>query len=95
MWRKPIHRGGILSAGYDPVKRYLDVEFDTHRLLRVEGIGSEMANRFMHSEMPAHYWEEEIEDNFRIREISSSGNDEKDDKQTKSREALRKLFGDT
>ena len=29
MRRKPIHRGGIVSAGYDPVTRALDFEFDT------------------------------------------------------------------
>ena len=32
MKRRPIHRGGILSAGYDARARHLDVEFDTHRL---------------------------------------------------------------
>ena len=30
MKRRPIHRGGILSAGYDARARHLDVEFDTH-----------------------------------------------------------------
>ena len=57
-----IHRGGILSAGYDASRRWLEVEFETHRIMRVEGIGFEMANRFLHSDMPAHYWEEEIEE---------------------------------
>lgn len=46
MRRKPIHRGGIVSAGYDPVTRTLDIEFDTKRVLRYEGIGSEVAERF-------------------------------------------------
>ena len=32
--RKPIHRGGIVSAGYDPVRAFLDIEFDTKRVLR-------------------------------------------------------------
>ena len=41
MKRRPIHRGGILSAGYDARARHLDVEFDTHRLVRVENIGPE------------------------------------------------------
>ena len=47
MRRKPIHRGGIVSAGYDPVTRTLDIEFDTKRVLRYEGIGSEVAERFL------------------------------------------------
>ena len=49
MKRRPIHRGGILSAGYDARARHLDVEFDTHRLVRVENIGPEAADRFLNS----------------------------------------------
>lgn len=94
MKRKNIHRGGILSAGYDRDRRWLDVEFDGHRLMRVEGIGYEMAERFMHSEMPAHYWEEEIADNFSIREISKSESEEQNDKAAASKDALKRLFGD-
>lgn len=46
MRRKPIHRGGIVSAGYDPVTRALDIEFDTKRVLRYENVGNEVAERF-------------------------------------------------
>lgn len=49
MKRRLIHRGGILSAGYDARARHLDVEFDTHRLVRVENIGPEAADRFLNS----------------------------------------------
>ena len=47
MRRKPIHRGGIVSAGYDPVTRALDIEFDTKRVLRYENVGNEVAERFL------------------------------------------------
>ena len=94
MKRKSIHRGGILSAGYDASRRWLEVEFDTHRLMRVEGIGYEMADRFLHSEMPAHYWEEEIVDNFKVREISAKESSFSDESSNKGREALKQLFGD-
>ncbi len=94
MKRKSIHRGGILSAGYDASRRWLEVEFDTHRLMRVEGIGYEMAERFLHSEMPAHYWEEEIVDNFKVKEISDKESALKNEKSSTSAEALKKLFGD-
>lgn len=91
-----IHRGGILSAGYDASCRWLEVEFETHRIMRVEGIGFEMANRFLHSDMPAHYWEEEIEENFRIHEISAKDSllGKEEERASSSREGLKKLFGD-
>ena len=38
MKRIPIHRGGITSAGYDRTRRWLDVEFDTKRVLRAENV---------------------------------------------------------
>ena len=43
MQRRPIRRGGILSAGYDPERRQLDIEFDTHRIMRYEDVGQEVA----------------------------------------------------
>ena len=39
MLRRPIRRGGIVSAGYDPDRRWLDIEFDTHRVMRYEDVG--------------------------------------------------------
>ena len=56
MKRIPIHRGGITSAGYDRTRRWLDVEFDTKRVLRAENVGSEIADRFLHSSAPHEYW---------------------------------------
>ena len=56
MQRRPIRRGGILSAGYDPEKRQLDIEFDTHRIMRYEDVGQEVADRFLTSAAPASYF---------------------------------------
>ena len=56
MRRKPIHRGGIVSAGYDPVTRALDIEFDTKRVLRYENVGNEVAERFLCSAEPLSYY---------------------------------------
>ena len=44
MLRRPIRRGGIVSAGYDPDRRWLDIEFDTHRVMRYEDVGPETAD---------------------------------------------------
>jgi hypothetical protein len=94
MKRRPIHRGGILSAGYDSERRCLDVEFDTHRLVRVENIGPEAASRFLDSGSPASYWRDEIEENYVIREISAKEEEAEKPRSKQSLEALKKLFGD-
>ena len=46
MKRIPIHRGGITSAGYDRTRRWLDVEFDTKRVLRAEMWGQKLRTVF-------------------------------------------------
>lgn len=94
MKRRPIHRGGIVSAGYDPIRRCLDVEFDTGRMLRAESVGRETAERFLHSSAPQSYWKDEIEDVFTIREISVKQSDEETPAERKSIDDLKRLFGD-
>ena len=56
MQRRPIHRGGIVSAGYDRETRCLDIEFDTKRVLRYENVGSQVADRFLNSAEPVAYY---------------------------------------
>lgn len=94
MKRIPIHRGGITSAGYDRTRRWLDVEFDTKRVLRAENVGSEIADRFLHSSAPHEYWKEEIEDVYTVREISAKESDEEKPAAKKSIDDLKRLFGD-
>ena len=94
MQRKPIHRGGIAAAGYDPVRRRLDVEFDTKRVLRAEGVCPEVAGRFMRSSAPHVYWREEIEENFTVREISLKESDAEAPAARRGADDLKRLFGD-
>ena len=104
MRRKPIHRGGIVSAGYDPVTRTLDIEFDTKRVLRYEGIGSEVAERFLCSAEPLSYYRDVIEEvgSFRyfLIEFSATELSAKALAETKKPakkgipDELRKLFGE-
>lgn len=93
MQRRSIHRGGILTAAYDPDARRLDIEFDTKRIVRVESIGSEAAERFMNSSSPYGYWKDEIEDNYPTREISRKEMIDGSEKK-KGIDDLKKLFGD-
>lgn len=93
MKRRPIHRGCILSAGYDARARHLDVEFDTHRLVRVENIGPEAADRFLNSGSPGSYWRDVIEEGYTIREISKAEGDAPAAGK-KGMDDLKRLFGD-
>lgn len=94
MKRRPIHRGGILSAGYDPKGRCLDVEFDTKRLVRAEGVGFETADRFLNSGSPMSYWRDEIEENYTVREISRKESEADTGRPKKTMDDLKRLFGD-
>ena len=94
MKRRPIHRGGILSAGYNPQDRYLDVEFDTHRIMRAEGVGFETADRFLNSGSPLGYWQDEIVENYTVREISKTESEAEPHKPKKNMDDLKRLFGD-
>ena len=95
MRRKPIHRGGIVSAGYDPVTRTLDIEFDTKRVLRYEGIGSEVAERFICSAEPLCYYRDVIEDVDSATELSAKALAETKKPAKKGiPDELRKLFGE-
>ncbi len=94
MRRKPIHRGGILSAGYDSDRRFLDVEFDTHRIVRYEGVGRAIAERFLCSAQPLSHLRDEIEDEYPSSEISSTQTKQEEQKAKKARtsDALEALF---
>ncbi len=95
MRRKPIHRGGIVSAGYDPVTRTLDIEFDTKRVLRYEGIGSEVAERFLCSAEPLSYYRDVIEEEYSATELSAKALAETTKPAKKGiPDELRKLFGE-
>ena len=94
MRRKPIHRGGIVSAGYDPVTRTLDIEFDTKRVLRYEGIGSEV-ERFLCSAEPLSYYRDVIEEEYSATELSAKALAETKKPAKKGiPDELRKLFGE-
>jgi len=73
MQRRNIHRGGILTAGYDAERRTLEIEFDTHRVMRYEGVGREIAERFLSSASPLSHFRDEIEGEYPSYEASASG----------------------
>ena len=94
MRRLSIHRGGILSAGYDEKTRALEIEFDTHRVLRYEGVDGEVAHRFINSDRPLSHWRDEIEEEYPVREIDSSQAEKNapEKKKSSNLDALNSLF---
>ena len=95
MRRKPIHRGGIVSAGYDPVTRALDIEFDRNRVLRYETDRNHDAERLLCSAEPLSYYRDVIEEEYSATELSSKALADTP-KPTKKGipDELRKLFGE-
>jgi len=67
MERKNIRRGGIRSAGYDRNTRQLEVEFDSGTVVCHNGVGEEIARRFLTSAAPASYYKDNIEEEFPAR----------------------------
>ncbi len=98
MKRRPIHRGGIVSAGYDPARGYLDIEFDTKRVLRYEDVGRAVAERFLNSAEPVAYYHEVIAEEYTASELPSSAlKDEEEAPHPVKKgipDELLKLFGD-
>lgn len=98
MQRMPIHRGGIVSAGYDAASRSLDIEFDTHRVVRYCDVGSEVAERFLTSAAPVSYFHDEIEDQYSATELGVRSLKDvaapAPKKNEQALDALKKLFGE-
>ena len=92
MHRKAIHRGGILSAGYDRTDRVLEIEFDTHRILRYEGVGQAVADRFLESDSPLSHYKDEIEEEYPCREVGQEAHVAPNKKKSGVPDALRALF---
>jgi len=95
MQRRPIHRGGILSAGYDRDRRILEIEFDTHRVMQYQGVGREIAERFLSSASPLSHFRDEIEGEYTAVEAGSqSAKASAGGKKKKSIDELKRLFGE-
>ncbi|MDQ7990908.1 MAG: KTSC domain-containing protein [Candidatus Dactylopiibacterium sp.] len=65
--RKPIHRGGIRSAGYDRAARVLEIEFSSGRIVQHTHVGDEVAQRFLASSSPFGYYQDKIEEEYPTR----------------------------
>lgn len=94
MQRRRIQRGGIVSAGYDRDRRILQIEFDTHRIVNYEGVGQEIAERFLTSASPMSHFRDEIEGEYPSSEVGGAGSTPATGKKKGVPDALKALFGD-
>ena len=94
MKRQLIHRGGITSAGYDEDHRFLDIEFDTGRVVRFEGIGRSVAARFLASASPLSFFRDEIEGEYTGHELDHTELTKNNTRKSQdAKKALSELFG--
>jgi hypothetical protein len=64
MERKRINSSRIRSAGYDPQKQVLEIEFSDGRIVSYRGVSAEVHRQFMNAPSPVSYYEDKIAENF-------------------------------
>lgn len=64
MERKRINSSRIRSAGYDPQKRVLEVEFSDGRIASYRGVSPEIHRQFVNAPSPASFFEDKISENY-------------------------------
>lgn len=95
MLRKPIHRGEIVSAGYDSAARTLDVELTDRRVLRYREVPAGVAEKLIRGASPYSWWRDVICEEYQACELGPGAL--ADVQKPKSKEppaALKALFGD-
>lgn len=90
MERKKVSASKLLSAGYDPTRRILEVEFNTGAVYQYSGVSPDLYRRFMVADAKSSFFEDHIEEGFSGRRVlEAEGAKPKSD----TRSELDKLFG--
>jgi len=64
MERKRLLGGQLKAAGYDRVRRVLEVELANGNVVEYANVGAEIARRLLESHSPWSYYRDNIEDEF-------------------------------
>lgn len=64
MERRRINSSRIRSAGYDPQKQGLEIEFSDGRVVSYRGVSAEVYRQFMNAPSPVSYYEDKIAENY-------------------------------
>ena len=64
MERKRVNSSRIRSAGYDPQKQLLEIEFSDGRIVGYRGVSAEVHRQFMNAPSPVSFYEDKIAENY-------------------------------
>ena len=64
MERKRINSSRIRSAGYDPGKQLLEIEFSDGRIMNYRGVSPEVHRQFVNSPSPVSFFEDKIFESY-------------------------------
>ena len=64
MDRKRVNSSRIRSAGYDPQKQVLEIEFSDGRIVSYRGVSAEVHRQFMNAPSPVSFYEDKIAENY-------------------------------
>jgi hypothetical protein len=64
MERKRINSSRIRSAGYDPQKQELEIEFSDGKIVSYRGVSPEVNRQFVNAPSPVSFYEDKIAENY-------------------------------
>lgn len=64
MERKRINSSRIRSAGYDPQKQVLEVEFSDGRVVSYRGVSPEVHRQFVNAPSPTSFFDDKIAESY-------------------------------
>ena len=69
MERKRLNASTIRSAGYDPAKQLLEIEFSSGSIVQYSGVSPEVYRQFVNAPSPGSFFQDKIEENFSSRRV--------------------------
>jgi hypothetical protein len=64
MERKRVNASTIRSAGYEPSKQLLEIEFSSGSIVQYSGVSQEVYRQFMNAPSPGSFFQDKIDENF-------------------------------
>lgn len=69
MNRNPVHSSNILSVGYDPASRTLEVEFHSGGVYQYSGVPETVYQGFMRAASKGSYFHDHIKERYHFRQV--------------------------
>jgi KTSC domain len=71
MKREPMSSGAIKSAGYDPDKKLLEIEFNSGGIYQYEPVPQDVANAFHAAQSKGRFFREVIQSKYPSKRIAA------------------------